>query len=175
MTMRQSISVLDESYAHHPSGKVQAEMAVAKLEEQVTAAQVSATADRLRMIASLPMPAPRVAVALGTAGERWRDRNYLQRRETVGAVAAAWGWSEALIDESIDALIAPLNRLALEQFVGSAPRRNDVIGLIMAGNIPGAGIHEFAIGLIAGCALIVKTATSEPFFFARFCTDLARG
>lgn len=147
-------------------------MPVSKLEEQVTVAQVTATAARLRIIANAPLPARQVAVALGHAAERWRDRDYARRRETVGAIAASWGWSEALIDESIDALIAPLNRLALEKFVRSVPRRNDVIGLIMAGNIPGAGIHEFAIGLLAGCALMVKTATAEPFFFPRFTQTL---
>jgi hypothetical protein len=170
ITMKESISAPGQSHAH-PSEEVQAK-ALAKLEEQITATQVSAMAARLGIITGEPVPARRVAVALGGAAERWRDRDYAQRRETVGAVAAAWGWSEALIDESIDALIAPLNRFALESLVRSVPRRNDVIGVIMPGNIPGAGIHEYAIGLLAGCALMIKTATAEPFFFARFTQTL---
>jgi hypothetical protein len=171
MTMRQSSSAFGGLQAH-PSGEVPAEISVAKLEKEVTAAQVSATAARLRIIASVPMPASRVAVALGDACERWRDRNYMQRRETVGAIAAGWGWSEPLIEESIDALIAPLNRFALNNLVPRVPCRHDVIGMIVPGNIPGAGIHEFALGLLAGCALMIKTATAEPFFFARFTQTL---
>jgi len=168
--MKQSISAVGKPHLY-PSGEVQAEVP-AKLEEQVTAAQVSDLAARLRIIADEPVAARRVALALGGAAERWRNRDYAQRREIVGAIAAAWGWSEALIDESIDALIAPLNRFALDNLVRSVPRRNDVIGLIMPGNIPGAGIHEYAIGLLAGCALMIKTATAEPFFFARFTQTL---
>jgi hypothetical protein len=95
--MKESISAPGQSHAH-PSEEVQAK-ALAKLEEQITATQVSAMAARLGIITGEPVPARRVAVALGGAAERWRDRDYAQRRETVGAVAAAWGWSEALIDE----------------------------------------------------------------------------
>jgi hypothetical protein len=115
-----------------------------------------------------PLTAVRVASALGEACARWYDRSFAARRETVAAIAAAWGWSEPLLEESIDALLAPLSRVALENFARRAPRRNELVGLIMPGNIPGAGIHEIAIGLIAGCALMVKTATAEPIFFARF-------
>lgn len=147
-------------------------VAAATLAAQVTAAQVSALAVRLRATSRETLPAMRVAVALGAACERWRDRDYAQRRETVGAIAAAWGWTEALLDESIDALIAPLSRFALENLAEQVPRRNDLVGLIMPGNVPGAGIHEFAAGLLAGCALVVKTATAEPFFFPRFTQTL---
>ncbi len=119
-----------------------------------------------------PITPARVASALGETCARWREHTFAPRRETVAAISAAWGWSEALLDQSLDALLAPLNRDALAEFARRAPRRNDLVGLIMPGNIPGAGIHEFAIGLIAGCALMVKTATAEPFFFARFAQTL---
>jgi Acyl-CoA reductase (LuxC) len=170
MRMKQSISAVGRSHSR-PSGEVEA-VVPATLEEQVTPVQVAETLARLRIAADETMPASRVAVALGTAAERWRDRDHPQRRETVGAIAAAWGWSESLIEESIDALIAPLNRFALENLVARVPRRHDVIGMIVPGNIPGAGIHEYALGLLAGCALMIKTATAEPFFFVRFTQTL---
>ena len=48
-----------------------------------------------------------------------------------------------------------------------------MVGLIMPGNIPGAGLQgELVVGLVAGCALMVKTATAEPIFFARFAQTL---
>src|SRR5208283_976147 len=46
-------------------------------------------------------------------------------------------------------------------------------GFIAAGNVAGAGIHEIAIALIAGARVIVKTASAEPIFFARFARTLA--
>jgi hypothetical protein len=119
-----------------------------------------------------PLTEVRIAAALGQACARWRDRSFVPRRESVAAIATVWGWSEALLGESIDALIEPFTSVALENFASRLPRRNDVIGLIMPGNIPGAGIHEIAIGLIAGCAMMVKTATAEPIFFERFVQTL---
>ncbi len=124
------------------------------------------------MISRIALPQKRLAVALGNACECWRDRDYSRRRETIGAIAAAWGWSETLLDESIDALMAPITLSALEQLVERVPRRHNLVGLIMPGNVPGAGIHEFAIALLAGCALAVKTATAEPLFFSRFTQTL---
>ncbi|MEA2679420.1 MAG: hypothetical protein QOK03_1142 [Candidatus Binataceae bacterium] len=155
----------------HSSGEIQAAVPVI-LDEQVSAAQVFATAARLRIIVREPISPIRVAVALDAAAELWRDRDYAMRRETVGAIAAAWGWTDALLNESIGALMVPLNRFALENLARQVPRRNDLIGLIMPGNMPGAGIHEYVMGLLAGCTLMVKTATAEPFFFVRFTQTL---
>lgn len=142
------------------------------LDGEVTPAQITALATSLRAAADKSLPVARVAMALGATCERWRDRDYAPRRETVGAIAAAWGWSEALLDESIDALMAPMSRTALDHLAGQLPRRSNLIGLILPGNIPGAGIHEFTTALLAGCALMIKTATAESFFFARFTQTL---
>jgi hypothetical protein len=141
----------------------------------------------LRAAMGLPVTPVRIAAALGEACARWRRQEFTPRRETVAAIAAAWGWSEALLDRSLDALLAPFSLGALEglarrmptpggatleNFARRAPMRRDLVGLIMPGNILGAGIHEIAIGLVAGCALMVKTATAEPIFFARFAQTL---
>ncbi|MBI3759333.1 MAG: hypothetical protein HY269_06215, partial [Deltaproteobacteria bacterium] len=142
------------------------------LNAQVTPMELAAVAARLRAKPRKPLPSLRIASAIAAACERWRDPHYELRRATVGAIAAAWGWSESLLDESIHALLSPFSRSALESFAAKVPRRDDLIGLIMPGNIPGAGIHEFTTALLAGCSLIVKTATAEPFFFARFVQTL---
>src|SRR5579859_2170920 len=134
--------------------------------------EFSNLATGLRAAIAQPLTSVHVAAAVGTACARWRDRAFAPRRETIAAVAAAWGWSEPLLDESLDALLAPFSAEALEGFARSVPHRSDLVGLIMAGNVPGAGIHEFAIALVAGCALMVKTATAEPIFFARFAQTL---
>jgi len=44
----------------------------------------------------------------------------------------------------------------------------------MAGNIPGAGLHEVITALLAGCAAMIKPAISEPTFFAGFAEILAQ-
>jgi hypothetical protein len=152
--------------------KVTSSETASMLDAHLTAAQISAVAERLRSAARAAVPPECVAIALGVACERWRDRNYVRRRETVGAIAAAWGWSEVMIDESIDALMAPMSRSALENQIGRLPCRSQLVGLIMPGNVPGAGIHEIAVALLAGCAIIVKTAAAEPFFFSRFAQTL---
>src|SRR5258708_39329711 len=92
MTKKQSISAIRKSHPR-PGGEVEIEVST-KLEEQVTEVQVAATLARLRRIAAATIPASRVAVAVGTVAERWRNRDHPDRRETVGAIAAAWGWSE---------------------------------------------------------------------------------
>ena len=43
----------------------------------------------------------------------------------------------------------------------------------MPGNVPGAGIHEVCAALLAGAGLIIKSASSEPLFFANFMRTLA--
>ena len=43
----------------------------------------------------------------------------------------------------------------------------------MAGNVPGAGIHEVCAALLAGAGLILKSASGEPLFFANFMRTLA--
>ena len=142
------------------------------LDSKVSAARISALAAGLRSHLRQTLPVTRIADALAKTCDRWRDRSYGRRRETVAAIAAGWGWSEGLLDESIDALLAPMSLSALERLGQQVSPRKSLVGLILPGNVPGAGMHEFAAALLAGCALIAKTATTEPFFFARFAQTL---
>jgi hypothetical protein len=168
-----STAQIDGEIGARPNPEVNAAPGVpVPLESLDTVENLVTLAARLRAAMRQPMTAVRVASALGEAFARWRDRSFAARRETVAAIAASWGWSEPLLDESIDALLAPFSSVALEDFARRAPRANSLVGVIMPGNIPGAGIHEIALGLIAECALIAKTATAEPIFLARFAQTL---
>jgi hypothetical protein len=142
------------------------------LDGDVTAAHISALALGLRSHLRETLSVARVAIALGKTSDLWRDRTYERRRETVAAIAAGWGWSERLLDESIGALLAPMSLSDLESLGQRVSQQKSLVGLILPGNVPGAGMHEFAAALLAGCALMLKTATAEPFFFARFAQTL---
>jgi Acyl-CoA reductase (LuxC) len=103
----------------------------------------------------------------------WRLRDFAPRRATIAAVAAAWGYSEPLLDASLDALLAPFIAESLASFAESVTNRRDtsdkvgeVVGMVMPGNLPGAGLHEVVLSLLSGMGVILKTSEAEPFFFA---------
>jgi hypothetical protein len=137
----------------------------------------SATA-RMRAGNRTALDASRAADALSRAVALWRDRNYARRRDAIAQIARQAGYSVALLDASLDALLKPfshtaLNSLAARVASDARPDRPRVLGFIMAGNVAGAGTHEIAIGLIAGAGLVVKTASTEPVFFDQFARTLA--
>ena len=129
------------------------------------------------------------ARSLAKALDAWRGRDFAPRRATVAAIAAAWGYSERLLEASFDALLAPftdeslavcaatmainLAKDAVEQAEGRGIG-GDIIGMIMPGNLPGAGLHEVLVGLLSGRSLILKTPLAEPFFFASFDRTLRK-
>ena len=81
--------------------------------------------------------------------------------------------SAALLDESLDALLEPVTATSLEALATKLPVANRLLGFLMPGNVPGAGIHEVCAALLAGAGLIVKSASGEPLFFATFMRTLA--
>jgi Acyl-CoA reductase (LuxC) len=122
--------------------------------------------------------ADRMGDALARAFELWRDRNCARRRDAIAAIAGSAGYSVAMLDASIVALLKPFTSDALKAMAArvSADGRIDrpkTVGFIAAGNVAGAGIHEIAIALIAGARVMIKTASSEPIFFAEFARTLA--
>src|SRR5579871_2657854 len=129
-----------------------------------------ATIARLRQNLARPPAARRVADALASAFDRWRDPGFPARREAVAKIAAASGWSTQLLEDSLDALLAPFSRDALASF-GSASRPR-LGGFIMPANVPGAGMHELVATLISGGAALVKTSNREQIFFHAFATTL---
>jgi hypothetical protein len=123
--------------------------------------------------------AERMSDALARAFELWRSREYARRRDAIAAIADSAGYSVAMLENSIDALLRPFNSAALMLMAGTAARptsnieRPKTVGFIVAGNVAGAGIHEIVIALIAGARVTIKTASAEPIFFAEFARTLA--
>jgi Acyl-CoA reductase (LuxC) len=122
--------------------------------------------------------ADRMSDALARAFELWGDRNYARRRDAINAIADSAGYSIAMLENSIDALLKPFTGDALKAMAAriSADNRNNkpkTVGFIAAGNVAGAGIHEIAIALIANARVLIKTASAEPIFFAEFVRTLA--
>ena len=120
----------------------------------------------------------RMADALARAFERWRDRSYARRRDAIEAIADSAGYSVAMLENSIDALLKPFSSDALKAMAARVSADDRVakpktVGFIAAGNVAGAGIHEIAIALIAGARVLIKTASAEPKFFAQFARTLA--
>ncbi|MGB6563459.1 MAG: acyl-CoA reductase, partial [Candidatus Binataceae bacterium] len=140
-------------------------------------ASVSATAAIARAAARMRSAerctCDRTAAALGHTAERWRAREFARRRETVAGLASALGMTPALLDESLDALLEPVTAAALKSVAANLPRTDRLFGFLMPGNVPGAGIHEVCAALLAGAGLIIKSASSEPLFFANFMRTLA--
>jgi hypothetical protein len=111
------------------------------------------------------IPPDRIAAALSLACERWRSRSFEARRETLSLAARASGFSPALLDESLDALLKPFHPAAFESLAARLVTRPQLLGFIMPGNVIGAGLHEVCQALIGGGALVLKTSIGEPHFF----------
>jgi hypothetical protein len=143
-----------------------------------TAAALDAACARLRDAARATLAPSRIADAIARVVALWRDRNYRRRIDAVARIASGAGFSIPLMNESLDALLRPFTPHALQAIASRAARRETtnqfgLLGFIMAGNVAGAGLHEVAIALISGAAMLIKTASNEPIFFAEFVRTLA--
>lgn len=139
----------------------------APVSDQATEAAISGAISRMRARAAEVHDPRRAASVLASVLEQWRARDFAPRRAAVAQISASLGFSAALLDESLDALLAPFTLDALRSFAADAAEHHEVIGFIMAGNAPGAGLHEVAIALVCGAGVVIKTATQEPHFFAQ--------
>jgi hypothetical protein len=130
-----------------------------------------------RIPAASDLGAERMADALARTFELWRCHDYARRRDAVREIARSAGYSIAMLESSIDALLKPFTREALEAMAlrmsARARSRPRTVGFVAAGNVAGAGIHEVAIALMAGARVAIKTASAEPVFFAEFARSLA--
>ena len=121
---------------------------------------------RLRESLRQTISRDRIAAALSLMCGRWRSRSLEARRETLSLAARASGFSPALLDESLDALLKPFHPAAFESLAARLATRPQLLGFIMAGNAIGAGLHEVCQALIGGAAILLKTSSGEPRFFA---------
>jgi hypothetical protein len=136
------------------------------------AAELRETIARVRASLIRDLPAKRVAGALSSAFEMWRNRTSANRRDALRKIAESSGWSYALLDESMDALLRPFARSALDSLAVRVRPTHDVFGFVMPGNLPGAGVHELTLALMAGAGVIVKAASAERIFFAEFARSV---
>ena len=139
---------------------------------------IASAAARVRLAENINPGADRMAMALARAFELWRDRDYARRREAIAAIARSAGYSIAMLENSIDALLKPFTTDALKALAARVSSRGSIyrpatVGFITAGNVAGAGMHEIAIALLAGAGVVVKTASAEPIFFKEFARTLA--
>ena len=142
---------------------------------QSTSNLLATSAARLRNQAGLPLAKERIAGALAQACRRWREPGFAPRVSTLTAAATAdgHGQSESLLSASLDALLAGFTPDALDGLARRLSGRDRLIGLIMPGNVMGAGLHELVQALIGGAAVLVKAASAQPLFFAEFQRTLA--
>ncbi len=145
----------------------------AELAPPVSAVQIKAAVQRLREAAGRFTQPLSTADALASVFAQWRDRTYSHRRDAIAKVAAATRFSPRLLDESLDALIAPFSRDALRSFASRVTPRARVGGFVMPANLPGAGMHELAAALLSGASALVKCSRREPFFFPAFAQSLS--
>jgi len=127
---------------------------------------------RLRATLTMPFAPARASAALTTNFARWRDRSFAARKTALAKIATASRWSMQLLDESIDALLAPFSRDALVTFSSMLAPLPRLGGFIMPANVPGAGMHELVAALLSRSAAIVKTSAREPVFFHAFAQTL---
>jgi hypothetical protein len=134
---------------------------------------IGSIASRLRRAASKPLSSDRSASAISQACSLWRDSNHQRRRGAISQISANSGLSEALLAESLDAVLLPFSAQALEAHAAKVKSASGLIGFVMPGNVAAAGLHEFVQALIAGRAVLVKCASSEPVFFSEFARTIA--
>ena len=99
--------------------------------------------------------------------ENLRDQRW---QLAIRRIARQMGCSEQLLELSISALTRPLAQVC--DFARMVKPRRELLGFVLPGNVPGAGLHEIVIALLAGCGLIVKSSAAEPVFFAEFAATL---
>lgn len=92
-----------------------------------------------------------------------------ERRHMQENARAHNGWfTPQSVDLALEGLGKYLNRSSLDQWLGSypLPSRNDrplKVGVVMAGNIPLVGFHDFVCVLITGNMIVAKTSGQDPF------------
>ncbi len=152
--------------------------AVGPRSSRLVESDIASAVARVSGVEDINAGADRMARALARAFELWRDRDYARRRIAIAAIARSAGYSIAMLDNSIDALLKPFTSDALKSIAARVSPSGRIgkpktVGFIAAGNVAGAGMHEIAIALVAGAGVLVKAASAEPIFFAEFARTLA--
>ena len=137
-----------------------------------TPGEVVAAAGCLRAATGGPIPPDRIAPVLAAASLEISPRGRPSGSDLVTRLAGRWRYSEELLEASLTALLKPFSAEAISAFARKVPARRKLIGFVMPGNVPGAGLHEVIAALVSGSAVMIKTASNEPFFFREFACVL---
>ncbi|MCL5044152.1 MAG: hypothetical protein M1336_02585 [Deltaproteobacteria bacterium] len=133
----------------------------------------AAVAELRRRLRRSSLTQAEVCGALGRVFERWRQDGSALRLELAAKLAHSLGLSAALADASVQALMAPFGAAELERAARQMPFQGGVLAFVMPGNLPGAGLHELCLALLAGRAAAIKCASLEPHFFPAFARSVA--
>jgi hypothetical protein len=96
--------------------------------------------------------------------ERAVEHNGWFTKENVAAAFAEWG--KSLTRDNLNTW--------LQEYSISNPTESKVIGVVMAGNIPLVGFHDFLCVLISGHKVQVKLSSSDPYFLPLIAAYLRR-
>lgn len=135
--------------------------------------EIVAAASRLRAATGAFIRPDRVGPILGAACLEICPPSRPFGSGLIAQLADRLGYSEELLAASLAALLKPFTAEAIGGFAPKVLPRRELIGFVMPGNVPGAGLHEIVAALISGSAAIVKTASGEPLFFHEFARLLA--
>jgi hypothetical protein len=136
-----------------------------------TLSEIATASERLRRALATP-----ASIKPNSTGTIFREvieemvRGSGRWQRAIQEIAASLGYSESLLAVSLGALISPLRNAG--EFAYKVRQRRELLGFIMPGNLPGAGIHELVVALVAGCGAMVKTSSSEPVFFEALAETL---
>lgn len=100
------------------------------------------------------------------------------RSAVLPRAAAHNGWFTARqTSNALDALTGWLTQQALNKWVSRYPLENlqpKTIGVVMAGNIPAVGFHDFLSVLISGHRLLAKTSSQDNVLIPSMARELIR-
>jgi len=135
------------------------------MDEAATPSALRSCAAEMRAALAHPLEIEETVAALAAGCEQIASIGNPIGAETVQSIAHRWGWSEEVLELSLRALCEPVKRPHLEALAQRISSRKELIAFVMAGNIPGAGLHEVILALLTGHGVIIKTASNEPVFF----------
>jgi hypothetical protein len=128
--------------------------------------------ERLRAAPRRGTVADRAASLAGAAGRFLAAGNPLRRR-ALELLPRTTGFSPEMIAEALPRVFSPLaDARAIERAASGSRPVFGIVGLVAAGNVPGVALPKMILALAAGAAVIVKTASAEPFLAALFVEAL---
>lgn len=118
----------------------------------------------------------RLLAAWAGGVERFRDPLSVERRDLDVRLAAACGLSRAGVAAGLEAVLwgvrrEPARRL-LAAAQGDAPAARGLTLVVLAANLPGLAVQPLLRGLARGDAILLKSASAEPWFAPAFVAAL---